>query len=202
MFMKMRVNSRPMNVLFPELATKNLKMTQLSKLSANSRRLACLQVFHKSGMWVCSCKRFSSVLSLFSSLVLEKFWLISRIWCILLKRRRRKSFFVEHPSSCKRNALSNPLLLSSVVVFSNKQWCMSPYRRVIYVNEFSPRRSTWRQRSHSYIDRWTSIQISQFPLHIEGSNIEEFLYASLPRPAPTAHSGFPPLAGSPSPEAQ
>lgn len=50
MFMKMRVNSRPMNVLFPELATKNLKMTQLSKLSANSRRLACLQVFHKSGM--------------------------------------------------------------------------------------------------------------------------------------------------------
>lgn len=44
MFMKMRVNNRPMNVMFPELTAKNLKMTQLSKLSMNSRRLACLQV--------------------------------------------------------------------------------------------------------------------------------------------------------------
>ncbi|CBK22249.2 uncharacterized protein [Blastocystis hominis] len=44
MFMKMRVNSRPMNALFPELAAKNLKLTQLSKLSTNSRRLACLQL--------------------------------------------------------------------------------------------------------------------------------------------------------------
>ena len=44
MFMKMRVNNRPMNVMFPELTAKNLKMTQLSKLSTNSRRLACLQV--------------------------------------------------------------------------------------------------------------------------------------------------------------
>lgn len=49
MFMKMRVNSRPMNALFPELAAKNLKLTQLSKLSTNSRRLACLQVFYRKG---------------------------------------------------------------------------------------------------------------------------------------------------------
>ena len=45
MLLRTRMSSRPMNVLFPELTAKNLKLTQLSKLSTNSRRLACMQVF-------------------------------------------------------------------------------------------------------------------------------------------------------------